>query len=221
MKKILLICLLAYLAPAAAQEKIDKLSKSIEDKNFAFVVDNVKTKGSKAGYISVTGPNLYTDANPSTLSPAASERLTSQTNINQLAFTSEKQEYYNRILGDGSYFPPGYLKSNFKSTDSTKSQAVYLIQDDHELKIITTENPKNVKEIYKSSFLAFSNDAYKIKSFKKKKDGYAIVYVLKTGNNTRKLYLNIDNNGKAILQGEPNGQTTTYFYGEILPILKI
>ncbi|RYG13082.1 MAG: hypothetical protein EOO07_18150 [Chitinophagaceae bacterium] len=218
MKKILLICLLAYLAPAFAQEKTDKLSKSIEDRNFAFVVENIRTKGT--GYIFNPGPSLYTEVNPSTMSPAASERLTSKLDRDGMAIVPEKQEYYAQIPGNGSYLPAGYFKSGNQFVDTVKSQAVYLLQDYDELRISTIENPTSTNEINNGSLLAFTKDAYKIKSLKKKKKGYSIVYVLKDGRDTRKLYLNIDNDGTAVLQGEPKGQTTTYFYGKVLPLIK-
>jgi len=213
MKKILLICLLAYLAPAAAQEKIDKLSKSIEDKNFAFVVSEIKKK---PGFNGSSGYNFktanFTQQNPSTLSTQTSKMITSSSPVDN----SELIRYYRLSALDGSYFTAYNIDNSLKSTSNdTVAEAIYLIQKNNELLISTVKNPNSVNEIMQKDFYAMKESTYKLKHSKKNKSSQVLTYILGSGNNKSKIYLEIFSDGKATLQQEAKAETTTFLNGYI------
>ena len=218
MRKFLLVCLLAYAATAAAQEKSGlPVADLIKSRSFVFVVSDVQKKPGFNGVYGYGSQPRYINPNPSAMTISQSERVTSLTP--GASGSNVQVEYYRLSQLDGSYFTAYNIPQprNSNSIDD-KGEQIYLTQKGNGIIISESKNPKSVAELKNAGAYTLSANNYKIKSSKKSDGSLTLTYTLKGGDQKQTFYIDVDQLGNAVLIQEPTKEFTTYMYGKIQQI---
>jgi hypothetical protein len=218
MKQLITICLLGIFTSSFAQQKlkIDNV-ELLKTQNFAFVATSIEKRPGTNG----SSSNNFTyglGVVASTTSIEQSLAYTSNTTGPGSAYTDL---YYASAAGDGSYFT-AYgipLAKGAKKEANLDSNAVYLNWEGDNLMLSNTSNPKSLNDINSNSYTLVRSKNIKTK-LSSKKDGTTKL-ILKIGGNEdpKTLYLNVQSDGRAVLQTPPNKDESTYIHGYIIPKL--
>ena len=221
MKHLLTICLLGIFTSSYAQEKL-KLANAdlLKTKDFAFVATSIEkrpgTDGSSGYNLDMTGYGSAVVA--STTSIAQSLAYTSNTVGPGSSYTNM---YYRSAEEGGSYFT-AYgipLAKGAKKEPTIDTNAVYFNWEGDNLMLSNLENPRSLNDINSNSFSLIQSKNIKTK-LSNKKDGSAKMVLKISGTKGSKiLYLNVQNDGKAVLQTPPNKHQSTYIHGYVIPKL--
>lgn len=217
MKKLLFVCLVAYTVQASAQEKLINLNSLIESKSFALIINQVEKKPGFNGPASHYSQNpQYENINPSVLTPQQRKNIL---DIPIDANGSNRvNQYYTFSQTDGSYFTALNLNKKLKTYSKLNNQVVLLIQDGNDLTVAETRNPNYIKDIITDDYLELPKGKYEFKKIKKNDNGYSLTYTFKQDKVKRKIYVDIDNEGNIVANGEPTKEFTTFFKGSLVSI---
>jgi hypothetical protein len=215
MKKLLALAILiaTSITRLFAQDNAANMTeKLIKEKNFVFVATRVRQKPGFNGSFEPLVQTSFGSVNVGNVSMATSLAITSQ-NVGSYL----QQEYYQNS-GNGSYFNAyGIKESRGPVEEDTKATvSAFLIQYPDQFMIRGGGNPSSLEEANETEFKAFLTGGYRLKSSKKGKNGWSLVYEVGKDESLRKYYLDILEDGKAILKAQPNEKFTTYLYGYIV-----
>ena len=223
MKHFLTFCLLVYLTPIHAQETshID-IAKLLKTQRFAFIATGIRNKpgtNGSSGYNFET--NYYSGPVASTTSIQQSLAYTSA-NVGG-AGSAYSEMYYRSAGGDGSYFTAYGIpvaKGATKKEITSIKEAMYFQHNESNFVVSELDNPKSISEINGNLYELIPSKNVKIKT-SNKKDGSAIItYKFKEKGETKTFYLNVQKDGKAILQTPPTKEVSTYIHGYVLDTLQ-
>ncbi|RZL47501.1 MAG: hypothetical protein EOP00_11800 [Pedobacter sp.] len=217
MKKLLIVCLLAYFTPSFGQKSSINIDSLIESQHFTFIVTEIQKKPGFNGVSNVPVNPVYTyQYNPSVTTPSQ------KANIVNMSLGSNgihrQQEFYRLSVLDGSY------RNTYQQNDKTQKKVingqryeVYFIQEKDKIEISEQQNPSSLDVVMNDVLISYAKPGVNITSKKKKNGNWLITYGLKNQDETRKFYMDIEKDGKATLTQSAQKTSTTILYGYILP----
>jgi len=219
MKHFLTFCLLVYLTPIHAQETshID-IAKLLKTQRFAFVATGIKNKpgtNGSSGYNFES--NYYSGPVASTTSIQQSLAYTSA-NVGG-AGSAYSEMYYRSAGGDGSYFTAyGIPVAKGAKISEIKSihEVMYFQHNESNLVMSELDNPKSISDINGNLYEIIPPKNIKTKISNKKNGSAVITYKIKEKGETKTFYLNVQKDGKAILQTPSTEDVSTYIHGYII-----
>jgi hypothetical protein len=221
MKRLLTICLLGTFTSAFAQQKLKvDNAQLLKTQSFAFVATSIEkrpgTDGSSGYNFDMSAYGTAVVA--STTSIQQSLAYTSNTTGPGSAYTDK---YYESAAGDGSYFT-AYgipLAKGAKKQLNLDTSAVYFNWKGSKLVLSNVENPKTLNDINSSSFAVIPSVNVKTKLSSKKDGSSRLILKINADKDYKIFYLNVQSDGKAVLQTPPNKHESTYIHGYIMPKL--
>ena len=211
--RLLIACLtLGLLNSSLAQQK-DLVSDLIKSKKFAFVVTKVENKPGFRGTSAFANAANFDEINPSTASIALSKQLTTDAPVSSY----DLNRYYNLSSGDGSYFTAFNIKQNeYNPTTRSTPKSIFLVQQPEELLVKETLNEFNLYNNDSKDLNTYAAEEFKLISTKKEDNRWLLKYQVGKKKDKRTFYLEIAENGNAILQDQPTLDKTNVMYGYIL-----
>lgn len=210
-KRYLITCLTFGLLNSVFAQQDDLVSNLIKSKQFAIVISKVENKPGLNGS-SGQGPYINLDAlNPSTTSMYTSKEITNDAPIDSWLL----REYYQLASGNGSYF--NAYNINFdESNPGTRVPAsfIFLVQQPDEL--LLTSSGIQFYNDRSEELSAYTTEDFKLISKKKKDNRWLLKYKVGKKKDKRIFYLEVDENGQAMLQDQPSAQSKRVMYGNIL-----
>lgn len=215
MKKLLMLCLMAYATHAVAQEKSVNIDSLIESRSFALVINKIEKKPGFNGPVShYTQTANFNQFNPSVSTPLQKANII---DIPVGAMGSNRvDEFYRLSQTDGSYYSAFNINPKLNAYSHIDSDVIFLIQDGNELKVTATKDPKNLNEIVNNDYLDFSKGNFQLETSKKNNNGYLLTYIFKQDKSKRKIYIDVDNKGNVAASGQPTKEFTTFFNGNLV-----
>lgn len=212
-KRFLILCLTIGLLNSAFAQNNDLVSNLIRSKQFAFVVSRVENK---AGLNGSSGLSPYVSIgaiNPSTASMYTSKEITTDASVSSFVLMN----YYQLAAGNGSYFNAYNIQSNeYTSVPKVPESFIFLVQQPEKLLLTTSKSPLYIQNAISEELKAYTPENFELISKKKKDNSWLLKYKVGKKKAKRVFYLEIDNNGRAVLQDQPNEHATKVMYGNIL-----
>ncbi len=215
MRKFILFGLLAYASTAHAQNKSNlSVADLIESKRFVFVVNDVKKKPGLNGVSGLSSFIYHDKPNPSVMTVRQSYNVTILNWGKAVA-----QDYYRAAQSTGSYFEVYDIKDNKNSnTVNNNGENIYFTQNDNGIMVSESKDPNSITELKNVGSYFLSNNDYKLKSSEKANGSFTLKYTLKGAGEKQTFYIDVDQEGNAVLMQAPTKEFTTYLYGEIKQI---
>jgi hypothetical protein len=214
MKSLLTLGLLVTISISStfAQRKLTAVDSLIKNRNFVFVVTKLKQK---PGYF---GPQpLLTSNINSTYSVVTSVSQAEATTSIALKDTWEQMAFYSNN-GSQNYFDAYGIPTKRGKVDPVFNATanIFIIQYPDQLMI--KDIPTSLIDIQTDALSAYSNGVFKITELKKKDKKWMLTYVLLNGEETqtRKYYMEVSDDGKAVFRTTPDANYTTYLYGFVV-----
>ncbi|MGN7205518.1 hypothetical protein ACTHQF_14680 [Pedobacter sp. SAFR-022] len=211
--RFLIACLtIGLLNSTLAQEK-DLISDLIKSRKFAFVVTKVENKPGFRGTSAFANSANFELINPSTASIETSKRLTTDAPVSSYFLN----QYYRLAFGSGSYFEAYNIRQNeYNPRAKEVKSSIFLVQQPDELLLKGAEDQYNFFNIGSEELHAYTMEDYKLVSTKKKDNRWLLKYKVGKNKEKRIFYLEVAENGNAILQDQPSLDNTSVMYGNIL-----
>jgi hypothetical protein len=211
--RFLLACLTFGLLNNASAQQDNFISNLIDSKNFAFVVSKVEKKTGLNGSSGIA-PYINIGAiNPSTTSMYTSKEITTNAPVTSFVLS----DYYQLAAGDGSYFNAYNIKNKQHNPEARVSDNfIFLVQQPDKLLLTTSKRPQYTGNGSSEELKAYTPENFKLVSKKKKDNGWLLKYKVGKRKDKRVFYLEVDQNGHAVLQDQPSEHNTNIMYGNIL-----
>lgn len=212
-KRFLMLCLTMGLLNSTFAQEQDLVTSLIESKQFAFVVSKVENKPGLSGSSAFADATNFLAIVPSTVDIATSKRLTTDAPVSSW----QLNEYYRLASGDGSYFTAYNIKTKaYNPKTKAISSSIFLVQQPDELLLKGIEDQFNFASSTSEELNSYAREDFKLVSKKKKDNRWLLKYKVGKKKDTRVFYLEVAENGNAVLQDQPSLQNTTVMYGKIL-----
>ncbi|RZL36959.1 MAG: hypothetical protein EOP00_28985 [Pedobacter sp.] len=193
MKKLLMLCLLAYTTQAVAQTKSVNIDSLIGSNSFNFVVTEVRQNYSMKASSNVIPVSEIPNVNTS-IPNAVSIAVISDTNIG----SDVTQQRVDRLESlDAAYGTPFNTPRFPKGFYTKPGQALYFSQSNDKFIINNVKNPSTVNSIEQNDFSSVSSSNYKLKSVKKKNGMWVLTYRVKESGKRDIFYLVVNQDGSA------------------------
>jgi hypothetical protein len=212
-KRFLIPCLTFGLLNSTFAQGNDLISDLIASNQFAFVVSKIENKPGFSGTSAFGDVTNFLAIVPSTVDIATSKRLTTDAPVSSW----QLNEYYRLASGDGSYFTAYNIKTKeYNPKTKAISSSIFLVQQPDELLLKSIESQSHFYNTSSEDLNTYTKDNFKLISKKKKDNRWLLKYKVGEKKNKRVFYLEIAENGNAVLQDQPSEHTTKVMYGNIL-----
>lgn len=211
--RFLIPCLTIGLLNSAFAQQNDLVSNLIKSRQFAFVVSRVENKPGFQGTSAFADATNFSTIVPSTVDIATSKRITTDAPVSSW----QLNEYYRLASGDGSYFTAYNIKAKtYNPKTRAISSSIFLVQQPDQLMLKNIESQFHFYSISSEELNAYTSNDFKLVSKKKKNNRWLLKYKVGKNQDKRVFFLEVAENGNAVLQDQPSLSNTTVMYGNIL-----